>query len=412
MEIVKGLTRIVAMALLAAVITGVAFFAGYTQHWIAGAGAASPDYQAGTGAYSLPQSEGDPAEFSLFWEAWGLIQQKFYGKIPDNKGMTYGAIRGAVATLGDENTAFLDPERAKIFAEDLSGSFEGIGASVQMDEEGHLVVTELFSGQPAADAGLKKGDVIIKVDSTPLEGLNVLEAIALIRGPANSKVVLTISREGISEPFEVTVTRKKIEIPVVSWKMLPEGIAYVQLTEFNAQASDALRDALLQAQDENPKGLILDLRNNPGGYLDVSIEVASEFLKEGNVVFEQSRDERRRGFQVVDGGVAQDIPLAVLVNGGSASASEIVAGAIQDRSRGVLVGEKTFGKGSVQESHTLSDGSQLRVTVAHWLTPDGKDISKQGLTPDIEVEMDEQDASQDEDPQLERAVKYLLSGER
>jgi carboxyl-terminal processing protease len=412
MEIVKGLCRIVAMAMLVAVTTSMAFFAGYTFQWAAGPAVAAPAQVAQTVQAASPQQESEPAAFSLFWEAWGVIQQKFYGKIPDDKEMTYGAIRGAVATLGDENTAFADPERAKIFSEDLSGSFEGIGAAVHMDEQGQIVIAEPFAGHPAADAGLKRGDIILKVDGTSVEGLSLLEAIAMIRGPAGTTVVLTIRREGVSEPFDVPVVRKKIEIPAVTWRMLPEGVAYLQLTEFNAQATAGVREALGQALPEKPKGLVFDLRNNPGGYLDTAVEIASEFFSDGIVVSEQMKDGQHHELSASEGGLALDIPLVVLVNGGSASAAEIVAGAIQDKGRGILIGEKTFGKGSVQEAHKLSDDSQLRVTVAHWLTPNGKDINKQGLTPDIVVEQSEQDVKEGKDPQLERAVEYLLNGEK
>jgi carboxyl-terminal processing protease len=411
MGIVKGLCKIVTMAVLAAVITSMAFFAGYTLQWVAGSNVVAPAPAMATAPGVAPAQASEPAGFSLFWEAWGLVQQKFYGEIPDDKEMTYGAIRGAVATLGDENTFFADPERAKIFSEDLSGSFEGIGAAVRIDENGRLVITEPFAGHPAADAGLKRGDIILKVDGTVIENMSALEAVALIRGPADTTVVLTILREGVSEPFDVPVVRKKIEIPVVSWRMLPEGIAHVKLAEFNGQATDSVREALQSALREKPKGLVFDLRNNPGGYLSVAVEIASEFLDGGKVVSEQMKGGQRRDLSATEGGLALDIPLVVLVNGGSASAAEIMAGAIQDRGRGILVGEKTFGKGSVQELHTLSDQSELRVTIAHWLTPNGKDINKQGLTPDIAVELSEQDAEQDKDPQLDRAVEYLLRGE-
>jgi carboxyl-terminal processing protease len=412
MEIAKGICRIAAMAVLAIVITSMAFFAGYTLQWAAGTAVAAPVPVTATAPDFAPAQQSELAGFSLFWEAWGIVNQKFYGGIPDDEEVTYGAIRGAITTLGDQNTVFIDPEQAKIFSEDMSGIFEGIGAAVRMDENGQLTIVEPFADHPAANAGLRRGDIILKVDDTVIEDMNVLEAIALIRGPAGTTVVLTIHREGVLEPFEVSVVRERIEIPVVSWRMLPEGMAYIQLSEFSGQATGNVREALQSALREEPKGLIFDLRNNPGGYLNAAVEITGEFLDGGNVVIEQMKAGEGRAFPASRGGLALDIPLVVLVNGGSASATEITAGAIQDRGRGILIGEETFGKGSVQEAHTLSDDSQLRVTVAHWLTPNGKDIDKEGLTPDIIVELSEQDIEQDRDPQLERAVEYLLSGEK
>jgi carboxyl-terminal processing protease len=268
-----------------------------------------------------------------------------------------------------------------------------------------------MDGQPADLAGLRAGDVVIGVDGESVVGMSLDEVIALIRGPEGSEVDLEIRREGREQPFEVTITRERINIPVIQSEMLEERIAYVRLTSFNRNAEPQLRDALDQLLAENPQGLILDLRDNPGGFLDQSIAVADIFLEDGVVLFERSETlDIHETYRSDNGDLAEEIPLVVLINAGSASASEIVAGAIQDRSRGVLIGETTFGKGSVQQSHTLSDGSELRVTIARWYTPDDASIDGEGIVPDIEIETPE-DLGGDEDVQLQRAIDYLSSAE-
>jgi carboxyl-terminal processing protease len=249
---------------------------------------------------------------------------------------------------------------------------------------------------------------VLAVDGTSLQGLSLYEAIGLIRGPAGTSVVLTISRENVDQPFDVTVNRARIEIEVVSSERLPNDIGYVQLTDFSRGATGKLAKAIqdLQAQGQL-KGLVLDLRNNPGGLLDESILVGSQFINEGVITIERLKGDQEQKFEAQPGGVAPDVPLVVLVNRGSASASEIVAGAIKENNRGTILGEQTFGKGTVQIPHTLSDGSELRVTIAEWLTPTGQQISGEGIVPDIYVERTQQDFVEGRDPQLDRAVQYL-----
>jgi carboxyl-terminal processing protease len=255
---------------------------------------------------------------------------------------------------------------------------------------------------------VKAGDVVIAVDGRSIEGFSVYEAVAVIRGPAETKVKLTIVRGGDPKPFDITVTRAKITIPIVQSKMLEGNIAYVSLFDFSSLATDQLNGEIQTLLAQKPKGLILDLRDNPGGYLQQAIQVADIFLDAGVIATEKDKNGDGEAFRSGPKGIAQDIPLVVLVNGGSASASEIVAGALQDRGRAKLIGETTFGKGSVQLPHTLSDGSELRVTVAHWFTPNGRQIHGTGLTPDVVVALTEDDAQADRDPQLDRAVQFLL----
>jgi carboxyl-terminal processing protease len=353
---------------------------------------------------------GTGATFDLFWEAWELLQNDFYGDLPTEEEVTYGAIRGAINTLDDPFTAFIEPETAAINREDDGGSFEGIGAYVSMTD-GRLMIVNTFKDQPAEQAGLRRGDIVLQVDDTPIENMSIYEAITLIRGPANTPVRLTILREG-EEPFEVEIIRARIDIPVVESEMRDDGLAYVRLLDFSSDASFKLSEATQELLEQNPKGLIFDLRGNPGGWLHEAILTAGVFLpRDQLVLIERLKDGTERTFETTERPVAPDIPMVVLVDGGSASASEIVAGALQDHQRAVLIGEKTFGKGSVQLPHELSNGAELRVTIARWFTPNDRAIHGQGLEPDIEVELTLEDFDAELDPQLDRAIEYLINGQ-
>jgi len=352
----------------------------------------------------------DEQAFQLFWEVWDLVQRNFYGELPDMQEVTYAAIRGMLGTLEDDYTAFIEPKVAAIIAEDATGEFEGIGAWVDMDEEGKLVIVGTFEGGPAETAGLLASDRVLEVDGVSIVGSTLYEAIGLIRGLAGTEVRLLVEREGVPDPFEVTVIRARLEIPIIEVEMRDDGIGYIRLHEFSATASELMESGLEELLAQEPQGIVFDLRQNPGGWLDQAVEVADLFLDDGMVLIERWSDGREEVFEAHPGDVGEDVPLVVLVNVGSASASEIVAGALQDRERAILVGEPTFGKGSVQRPFTLSDGSELRVTIALWFTPNDQVIHGQGLTPDIEVPWPE-DVEPDLDPQLERAVEYLLTGE-
>jgi len=395
--------RCLVIACLTVILITLAFTAGFISNV---AYISSHPLPTPTPTLATEPSDTETKAFKVFWEAWHLLQREFYGPLPDPQRMTYDAIRGVVNGLGDENTAFVPPDLAAIFNEDLSGSFEGIGALVDMDESGQLIIVEPFEGRPADLAGVKAGDVVIKVDDIPIQGKSLYEAIALIRGPAGTTVHLTIKRKGLEGLLEIDVVRARIEIPIVRTSWPAEGIAYLRLTEFNGQAAEHVHAELARLLKEKPDGLIFDLRGNPGGYLHVAVQVASEFLRDGNVLIERTKNGEERTYPVQKGGIALDVPLVVLVNESTASASEIVAGALQDAGRAVIIGTRTFGKGSVQIPYTLSDGSGLRVTVAHWFTPAGRQIHQKGLTPDIVVEYPES-AEAGRDPQLDRAIQYL-----
>lgn len=350
-------------------------------------------------------------DLDLLWEAWEIVISEFDGDFPADEELTYAAIQGLLDRLDDDYTRFAPPDVAARMREDLQGSFEGIGAFVRENEEGLTEIVRPMDGQPAALAGLRAGDVVVAVNGESVIGQTLDEVIAQIRGPQGSEVTLSVRRVGEAEPLEFTVQRQLIEIPIIESDMLDGNIAYVRLTGFNRNADSQLRDTLQQLLAQNPVGLIFDLRDNPGGFLDQSIMVADAFLPEGVVLYERSStfnlDQTHRSDS---GDLAETVPLVVLVNAGSASASEIVAGAIQDHGRGVLIGETTFGKGSVQQTHTLSDGSELRVTIARWYTPDNVSIDGNGIVPDIEIPSPVE-LGGEEDPQLQRAIDYLLTGE-
>ncbi len=377
-----------------------------------GGGAAQPPAPTPEANVTPPPAPASaPDNFDVFWEALDILNEHFYGDVPQGREITYAAIRGVIKALNDPFTSFMDPKTAEIFSSDMSGSFEGIGAQVEQAENGGVRLIRVFPGSPAEKAGLKDGDIIIAVDGKDITGLTLLEQVALIRGPAGSKVVLTIIREGVREPFDVEVIRGRIEIPIIEYRMLEEDIAYIKFSEFNAQGTRKVRQALRELLDQNPKGLIFDIRDNPGGFLHIAIGVTSQFLPEGKVILiERWEDGREKVYRSEGGGLATEIPLVVLVNRGSASASEILAGALQDHGRAVLIGERTFGKGSVQQPFELSDGSELRVTIARWLTPNGREIHKKGIEPDIPVEVTEEDQAAGRDPVLERALEYFRTG--
>lgn len=358
------------------------------------------------GADALPARQG-PSEFGVFWEVWDYVENEFYYDTPVVSDRTYGAIRGMLASLGDEYTAFVQPSIAAIERENVEGVFGGIGAYVQSNEFGQLVIAYPFPGQPADLAGLLSGDVVLSIDGQSLENLTLAEGTALIRGPLGTAVQMEILRPSTAAVFEVEVERAEIQIPTVQATMLEDGIAYVALFRFNGVATQQLEASLRSLLDDRPRALIFDLRGNPGGLLDEAVTVSDLFLADGLIATQRtSLLQEPKVFHADTGDVAEDIPLVVLIDGGSASASEIVAGAIQDRDRGLLVGTRTFGKGSVQLVHDLSDGSQLRITYGAWYTPDEQALNGSGIAPDIEVILDPE-APEGEDEWLAAAIAYI-----
>jgi len=347
------------------------------------------------------------ALFSPFWEAWQIVHSRYIDQPVDNVVLMHGAIRGMLDALGDEHTSYIDPEQLRKISIPLDGEYEGIGAWV--DPTGvFLTITTPMPGSPAEASGLKPGDQIIAVDGEDMAGITGELVIRKVMGPAGTKVRLTVLREGVEEPFEVEVTRAKINVPSVQSEMLEENIGYIRLSTFGDTTGKEFRKELTKLLAKKPAGLILDLRYNGGGFLSTSIEIASEFIHEGVIVYERFGDGKETVYKAYSGGLATKIPLVVLVNEGSASASEIVAGAIQDYGRGKLVGTTTFGKGSVQEWAELANGEgAVRVTIAHWFTPNDRQIDKIGLKPDVEVILTDADFQAQKDRQLEKAIELL-----
>ncbi len=361
---------------------------------------------------SPPEDETE-ATFELFWEAWELLEEHFYGELPTLQEITYAAIRGMLNALDDQYTAFIEPEVTAILREDATGEFEGIGAFVDLDDSGRVRIVGTFEGGPAEEAGIRAEDRVIAVDGDSIVGDTLYEAIGKIRGPAGSRVTLTVEREGVPDPVEVTVVRARLAIPIIESEVLEGGVGYINLREFSATATQNLEETLESMLNQDTEGIVLDLRQNPGGWLDQAINVADLFLGDVVVATERFSDGSERVFRASAGDLGEDVPLVVLVNSGSASASEIVAGALQDHGRATLVGMPTFGKGSVQRPFPLSDGSELRVTIALWFTPNNQRIQGEGLTPDIEVPWPEEERLEDpeRDPQLQRAIEFLLDRE-
>ncbi len=348
------------------------------------------------------------ADFSLFWNAMQLVKDK-YVNIADVKDqdLVYGAIKGAVGALGDPYTTFFPPTDAQKFQEDLTGSFGGIGAEIG-EKNNQIVIIAPLKGNAAEAAGLKAGDMILKINDTVTTDMAVEDAVTLIRGPEGSTVTLLIYRDGWKDPQSIKVTRGVVSVPTLDWEMKPGNIAVFHLYNFDANAAQLFYNASLDALSKGARGVVLDLRNNPGGYLDVANELAGWFVKRGEVVVQEKfRSGETTTFRATGNEAFVGFPTVVLVNGGSASAAEILAGALRDDSGVKLVGEKTFGKGSVQELQALSDGSTLKVTIAKWLTPNGDEIDKKGLDPDVVATSSDADALANRDPVLDKALQMV-----
>jgi carboxyl-terminal processing protease len=392
--------RTLALAALIVATLAVVFAAGYATRWLVGHGAAA-DRPAGS-AVAASQTP----EFGVFWEAWNILQRDFYGDQPAGQSRTYGAIKGLAQSYEDPYTVFVEPEPRQRERENLSGAFGGIGAWIAEDEAGNKVLDPM-PDRPAEKAGILKGDVLLAVDSSPLDpALSVDDVVNLIRGPIGEPVDLTVRRQDLAEPLVVSVVRERIETPSVEWHVLEQTpqVGYVAIRQFTERTAAELDRALADLRQEEIGYLVVDLRHNGGGLLQSSIDVASRFLSDGAVLFERRNDGQEQVYRVRSADRAPAWPMAILVDGATASASEIVAGALQDRGRAALLGEKTFGKGSVQLVYDLSDGSSVHVTVARWFTPNGHEISGIGLTPERIVPHED-----GRDAPLEEAILYLTT---
>ncbi len=388
---------------LLVIVFGAGLVLGYTGHLLA--------QSMPTNTITLPSSISTTPSttdqlFKPFWEAWQVVHSQYLVQPVDDEKMMQGAIRGMMNSLGDPHSGYMDPAEYSNATAPLAG-YSGIGAWVNTEGE-YLTITAPIKGSPAEAAGLKSGDQVIAIDGVDMTGTLAEAARQKVLGPAGTQVVLTIQREGVEEPFDVTITRAEITIPSTEYKMLDNYIAYIALNAFSDTTTAELHGALTELLAQNPRGLILDLRYNGGGYLDTAIQVGSEFLPDGVIAYEEKNDGSRETFNASGKGIATKIPMVVLVNEWSASASEIVAGALQDRGRAQLVGVTTFGKGTAQNWIPLSNNEgAIRVTVARWLTPNNHDVNGTGLKPDVEVKISDADTNAGVDSQLNKAVEIL-----
>jgi len=353
-----------------------------------------------------------PREFDTLSEVWYQLSQDYVNKDAlDPAKLTQGAIEGLIKALGDPYTYYLDAETYRLALSSLEGSFEGIGAFVTIEEERPTVISPI-ANSPAERQGIRSGDRILEIDGEDTSAMTLTEAVLKIRGKPGTKVKLLIVHRGETEPIEMEIVREEIKLESVYLKLLPGNIAHIKITQFTLRTGEELNTFLAEARNKGATGIILDLRGNPGGLLNSAVDVADQFLDGGIILYEADGEGGIiKEFKASPGGLATDLPLTVLVDGGSASASEVIAGAFQAHKRAPLIGTITFGKGSVQAVRELSGGSALFVTAAFWLTPDGRRIEGRGLTPDFEVELTEEDIAQGIDPQLQRAIDYIETGE-
>ena len=346
--------------------------------------------------------------FAPFWESWQIVHDSYVDQPVDDLQMMQGAISGMLDSLGDQHTTYMDPHEYTKINSSMEGSYDGIGAWVNSTGD-YLAIVSPMPGSPAEEAGLKPGDLVVAVDGEDMTGIDGDLVIRKVVGPAGTTVELTIHREGETEPLKFDVTRAHITVPSVEGELLEGNIGYVHIHTFGTNTADELRSALEDLLDQGAEGFVVDFRNNGGGFLITAIEVASEFIPEGEVVlYEQYGDGRLDIHEAIKGGLVTDMPLIVLINEGSASASEVVAGAIQDLERGQLLGATSFGKGSVQNWIPLNnEQGAVRVTIAKWLTPGERTIHGTGLEPDVVVEITEEDIEAERDSQLDKAVEIL-----
>ena len=414
-----GLTNIVVTTIVAMLAFGMAFVSGYlfgraepARGPLSFLEALQPSTARATEEGVLTSDE--QQRFKVFWEAWQVVERDFYDRSQiDHQKLIYGAVKGMVDAVGDPYTVYQTPSQREISDTDLRGSFDGIGIQVDM-KDNRLTVVAPIEGSPAEAAGFRPGDIVLEVDGKSLSGKTLNDTVGLIRGPRGTSVTLTVLRQGTNDPIEITVVRAEIKLKSVRVRMLDDQVGYLRISSFSASTGTEMANGVKNLVDQQARGIIVDLRNNPGGYLQTSVEATAQFMDPGSVVLlQKSGNGDVKTYRTEGGGTATQQPLVVLINKGSASASEIMAGALRDNRRAFLVGEKSFGKGTVQNVHELSDKSGLRVTTAQWLTPAEKPIQGVGLLPDQVVELPptstiSSEATRADDAQLDAAVRHLL----
>lgn len=352
-------------------------------------------------------------DFDVFWEAWDRIEESFIGEMPVSQDVAYGAIRGSMSKLDDPYTIFIEPIVRQEERQSLQGHFGGIGATLSRPEEGGDIVLQPIPGNPAEAAGMLIGDVLVAVDGVEITPeTTVIEVRDMIRGEKGTVVRLTVIHEGEEEPVELEIKRDDILDPSVTSRIVEDDIGYIRLARFSGESSGEIEEAINGLLDDGAGKLILDLRNNGGGLLTAAVDVSDHFLDNGPVLYQVTKDEGEKEYLATPDTIAPDVPLVVLINGGTASASEIVAGALQDRDRATLIGDhQSYGKGSVQLVYDLSDGSSVHVTSARWYTPDKNQIDQLGLQPDILVEVTQEAIENGRDEVLNQAIEFLQNGE-
>jgi len=344
-----------------------------------------------------------------FYQSWDIIHAQFLNQPVDDNALIRGAIRGMVDSLNDPYSAYMDPEEYRIQNLPLQGEYTGIGAWVDTTGE-FLVIMSPMPNSPAEEAGLLPGDIVVKIDDEDMVGLDPILVLNRILGPAGTMVKITISRDQESAPLEFEIERALIQVPSVESRLLDEKIGYIRLYTFGENSAEEFKGNLTSLQEQGVEGIILDLRNNTGGYVHIAVEITSLFIRDKTVLIEEWADGTQDIYRTKGRAIADEIPLVILVNGGSASASEITAGALQDYGRAILVGSQTFGKGYIQNWIPLSgDNGAVRITIARWLTPNGRQIQDFGLTPDVVIEVEEPFTLTESDPQLEKAIEKITS---
>lgn len=360
---------------------------------------------------NITQNADENINFDLFWEVWNLVKDKHIAQPVEDIDLFYGAMAGIADSVGDPYTSYLSPELTARFNENISGKFEGIGAEIGV-KESQLQIIAPLAGTPAEQAGLLAGDNIFKIDGVDTLGMSLDEAVERIRGDEGTTVVLTIFRSGADDVIDISVVRETIKIPTVEYEVTEyngKRVGVITLSHFNEDAANDFSEVAQQVLRDNPSGIILDLRNNPGGLLQESVEIASHFIEDGKIVTERFSNGDETSYNSKGYATLNNFKTVVLINQGSASAAEIVAGALQDYSVATIVGNTSYGKGSVQDYQILEDNSSLKITVAHWFTPNGNTINDQGITPDIEVDRTFEEYESDIDPQLDRALEELTN---
>jgi carboxyl-terminal processing protease len=415
------------VVLICLAAAGAAFSAGYAACLVFGpplpTGASRPAMPAVSlrepaAATTTTTTAGQRPDFGVLWEVWDLLERNFMGDLPSTQKVTYAAIRGVLAEVKDPHTVFVEPPQRQLEKDEHRGRFGGIGVWLyQRESDRSFMLTPMENG-PAARAGVREGDRLVRVDQVEIDATKMSrdDVIAIVRGPVGSRVKLGVRREADANEIEFVMQREEFETPSVEWRVLDDmgaaDVMYVHLLQFTERTAGEVKEAIAQGKAKGATKLVLDLRDNPGGLLDACLDVASEFLDGGAIMYERKRDGSEQAYAVKAGGAASDIPVVVLVNRGSASASEIVAGALRDRGRARLIGERTYGKGSVQLVFDLSDGSSVHITVARWLTPEHTVIDGAGIEPDQKVALTQEDRTLGRDPQLGAAVLALQTPQR